>query len=82
MNDKLKERRDKAEEQFKVLAEQKAQKEQEFNKEINEIDTELARLQGEWRLVNDLLTDTKTKNVSKEADKLDIVEGETHANTN
>lgn len=51
MDNSLVERRSTAEEKFNVLAKQREQKQQE----INDIDTEMARLQGEWRVIDDLL---------------------------
>lgn len=63
MDNTLQQRRVKAEEQFDVLVKQKEQKEQE----IREIDAELNRLQGEYRVINDLLT-----TVSPSAEVLDV----------
>lgn len=51
MEQKLIARREQAEASFNSLTKQKEQKEQE----IKDIDTELIRLQGEYRLVDDLL---------------------------
>lgn len=74
MEDQLKARRQSAENTFAALVEQKKQKQAE----MDELDAEMNRLQGEWRLVNDLLIKPKKKaKVSKEAGKLDVtgVEG-------
>lgn len=60
----LKERRQKAEQQFSAFQSQKTQKEQE----IAEIDQELLRLQGEYRLCDELIGDKK---VSPKANVID-----------
>lgn len=64
--DTLEKRREEAERQFEILQTDR----QVLVDEINKIDTEMARLQGEWRLIQDLTT----RNVSKDANKLKIEE--------
>lgn len=64
--DTLEKRREEAEKQFDILQTDR----QVLVDEINKIDTELARLQGEWRLIQDLTT----RNVSKDANQLKIEE--------
>lgn len=68
MEDKLQARRAQAEDSFNLLVKQKELKEQE----INDIDTELARLQGEYRLVDDLLVKGKPSKVSPKPDVIDV----------
>lgn len=64
----LKERRDKAEQDFNALQQQKTQKQQE----IEEIDQELLRLQGEYRICNELLENKEDKKkVSPKANVID-----------
>lgn len=68
MEKKLLARRKQAEDSFNTLAQQKIQKE----KEINEIETELARLQGEYRLVDDILN--KKAEASKVSPKPEVID--------
>lgn len=71
MQDKLIARGEQAEASFNALVKQREQKEQE----IKDIDTELNRLQGEWRLVDDLLNSkTKPSKVSPKAEVIDVQE--------
>lgn len=76
MDKQLLARRQKAENSFNDLQKQKEQKQQE----IENMDTEMARLQGEWRLLNDLIdkeNDTKKKTkVSPKAEVLDLTDVE------
>jgi hypothetical protein len=69
MEERLKERRKQAEAQFEVLQEQK----KECVSKISVIDTEIVKLQGEYRLLNDLLA-SQAKNVATDANKLEIEE--------
>jgi hypothetical protein len=64
MENKLAERRIQAENSFNALSKQKEQKEAE----LKDIDTELLRLQGEWRLIDDLLKKQKPT----EAEVIDV----------
>ena len=67
----LQERRDKAEERFNLLNEQKVQKEQE----ITDVTTELVKLQGEVRVLDELIaTPGGVENVATEPNKIDIKE--------
>lgn len=61
-------RRDEAERSFNQLL---AQKEQKQN-EIRDIDTELAKLQGEYRLIENLLNKDKKSKVSPQPDVIDV----------
>lgn len=71
MQDKLIARREQAEASFNALVKQREQKEQE----IKEIDVELNRLQGEYRVVDDLLkTTAKPSKVSPKAEVIDVGE--------
>lgn len=58
-------RRTKAEETFNNLTKQKERKQEE----LNDIDTELARLQGEWRLLNDLIAEQTPEDGPPKKDK-------------
>ena len=72
MEEQLRARRSQAENDFNELQKQKDQKQTEMNT-INE---EMFRLQGEYRLLNDLLNKKKSK-ISPKAEVLDVtsVEG-------
>lgn len=65
MEEKLIARREQAESSFSLLVKQKEQKEAE----IKEIDTELIRLQGEYRLTDDLLNRSSD---TPEAEVIDV----------
>lgn len=70
MNEKLEGRLAEVEARFNALRYQKLKKQSK----MDEIDAEMARLQGEWRLIEYLKTPKKAKNVSTKANKLDIRE--------
>lgn len=67
MEDKLAKRRERAQTAFDGLVTLKEYVQTELDKfgvkSFEEIETELARLQGEYRLVDDLLPKTKKKSV-------------------
>ncbi len=75
MQEDLLARRQQAEDSFNSLVKDKETKQLE----MDQLDTEMARLQGEWRLVNDLLDKLskekpKKSNISKEADIIDVTD--------
>lgn len=67
-------RRQEAEDNFNTIQEKRAEKQQE----VEQLDMELGRLQGEYRLINELIEKADTpKKVSKKAEVIDAtsVEG-------
>lgn len=72
MENILAERRSKAEQTFDELQKQKEQKQEE----IDQLDQEMFRLQGEWRLLNELDTKKSGKKgkdvVSPQAEVIDV----------
>lgn len=85
MEDILTTRRQQSEDRFNELNKQKTQKEEE----INEIVQELVKIQGEARVLDELIdkykaiqnTEAPLINVSPEADTLNITEGENASNS-
>lgn len=75
MDNNLQDRRKQAEDKFNALNQQKAQKEDEANQLL----TEMVKLQGEMRVLDELIGQSSAVNVSTEANTLNIVEGEDNA---